>query len=118
MPVTIIAPQLGSKTASEVRNAAVSLVSILDSGELLTGTPTVLEVTTTDLTLANKAVNTEALTVNGLAVAIGQAVVFNVAGGTAGTTYQTYQIQIVVDTDATPAQRLYINTKLRVTADA
>lgn len=103
------------KTASEVRNVAVSFVDELDSGELLTGTPTVAEVTTSDLSLTNKAVNTAALTISGKAVAIGQAVQFKVSGGTAGT---TYTIKVTVSTDATPAQTLICALVIEVLADS
>ena len=92
--------------------AAVSFQGKLDSGELLTGTPTVVEVTTSDLTLANKAVSTAALTIDGVSNAIGEAVQFSITGGTAGT---TYTINIQVGTDATVAQTLETNVTLEVT---
>lgn len=105
------ATQRHTKTASEARNVVVSFKGKLDAGELLTGTPTVEEVTTTDLTLTNKAVNTAELTILGTAVAIGEAVQFKVAGGTAGT---EYTIRITSVTNATAAQTLVENIKLRV----
>jgi len=105
--------QTQQKTVSEVRNVAVSFSGKLDSGELLTGTPTVTEVTTTDLTFASEAVNTAALTVNGESTPIGEAVQFSVTGGSVGT----YEIKIAVGTDATPAQTLYGTIKLKVVAD-
>lgn len=80
------------------RNVAVSFVDALDTGELLTGTPTV---TATGLTITNKAVSTGSLTINGDPAAAGQAVQFSVSGGTAGT---EYTITITVNTDSTPAQ--------------
>ncbi len=109
------APQIRCKTASEVRIAAVSFLGKLDSGELLTGTPVVAEVTSSDLTLANKAVNTGALAIDGVSNAIGEAVQFSIAGGTAAT---TYAINISVGTDSTPAQTLITNVTLEVTADS
>lgn len=109
-----IALQTQQKTASEVRNVAVSFAGKLDSGELLTGTPTVTEVTTTDLTFASQAVNTAALTINGVSTAIGRAAQFKVTGGTAGT---TYEITVSCGTDATPAQTLYGTIKLKVVED-
>lgn len=102
-------------SAGETRMVAVSFIGKLDSGELLTGTPTVTEVTTTDLTLDNKAVNTAALTIDGATVAVGQAIQFSVTGGTAGT---TYQITCSCGTDATPAQTLVATVTLVVEADA
>ncbi len=85
----------------------VELVSIqytdhLDSGESLTGTPTVVEVTTSDLTLANKAVNSATYvdSIVGNTVAIGAAVQFTVTT----TTAATYKIRVTVSTDASPAR--------------
>ncbi len=106
------AHQIQSKTAAEVRVVAVSFQGKLDSGELLTGTPTIVEVTTSDLTLANKAVSTVALTIDGTSNAIGEAVQFSVTGGTAGV---TYTINAQVGTDSTPAQTLEVNLTLIVT---
>ena len=108
------APQRPSKTASEVRNVAVSFVGKLDSGELLTGSPTVAE-STGDLAIANVAVSTAALTINGASVAAGAAVQFSVSGGTAGT---TYVITIACGTDSTPAQTLRGAIYLPVVADS
>lgn len=88
----------------ETRNVAVDFQDVLDSGELLTGTPTVAEVTTTDLTIASKAINTAALTIDGRAVAIGEAVQFKVSGQLAANS--PYTIKITVSTTASPAQTL------------
>ena len=101
-------------SAGETRMVGVSFIGELDSGELLTGTPTVAEVTTTDLTLANKVVNTAELTLDGVTVAIGQAVQFSITGGTAGV---TYQITCTCGTDATPAQTLIQTVTIVVEAD-
>lgn len=112
MPNT--APQRRTKTVGETRNVAVSFVDVLDASELLTGTPTVLEVTSTDLTLTNKAVNAQAMTVNGVACLAGQVVTFTVAGGVAGT---TYDIRITVSTNASNAQTLQATVRLKVVAN-
>lgn len=98
------APQKPTIAVGEIRNVAVSFADVLDSGELLTGTPTVVEVTTTDLTLSSKAVNTAALTINGESVAIGKAVQFRVSGQLVANS--PYTIKITVSTDASPAQTL------------
>ena len=108
------AQQLYTKPVSATRNAAVSFSDELDSGELLTGTPTVAEVSTSDLTIDNAAVSTAELTINGEAVPIGEAVQFRVAGGVAGT---SYDITISVGTDSTPAQTLFGKVQLDVDAD-
>lgn len=110
--------QRPTKTASEVRNVAVSFSGKLDDGELLTGTPTVTEVSPSSpqaLSFSNIAVNTAALTINGVTVPIGEAVQFSLSGGVANT---AYTIKIAVGTDATPAQTLYGSIDIRVKADA
>jgi hypothetical protein len=107
-------PHRQTKTVSEVRNVAVDFRGKLDDGELLTGAPTIAEVTTTNLTFANQAVNTSAIKIRGVSVAIGQAVQFKVSGGTADT---TYTIRITVGTTATPAQTLIETVRLQVIAD-
>ena len=112
MPNT--APQRRTKTVGETRNVAVSFAAVLDDGELLTGTPTVVEVTSTDLTLSNKAVSSDAMIVNGVQCAAGQVVTFTVAGGVAG---EAYEIRVTVGTDAAHAQTLQATVKLRVVAN-
>lgn len=111
--MSILAPNRPRKTVSGVRNVAVSFANVVDSGELLTGTPTITG-SPSGLTFANQAVNTAALTINGESVAIGNAVQFKVAGGTADT---EYTILVQVSTDATPAQTFYDSLKLLVVAD-
>ncbi len=80
------APQVHVKAPGETRNITIDYAQKLDSGELLTGTPTVTGAPT-GLTIANVAVNTVALTINGQSRVAGQAVGFTAAGGTAGVTY-------------------------------
>jgi hypothetical protein len=109
------APQRREKTVSEARNIAIDFTGKLDAGELLTGTPTVVEIVTADLTLSNKAINTSAKTINGVSVATGMAVLFKAAGGEAG---RSYRIQITVTTNASPAQTLVENVILKVIADS
>jgi hypothetical protein len=98
-----------------VRNFAVSFVDVLDAGELLTGTPTVVdEATTGVLTIGNKAVNTAALTINNHPAAIGQAVQFSVSGQVASAS--EYAIKITVQTTSTPPQTLVGVVKFRAEA--
>jgi len=108
-----IAREIRNKTVSAVRNITVSFSGKLDDGELLTGTPTVTEVTTTDLTISNETASVGALVVNGVLTPTGEAVQFSVTGGSVGT----YQITIAVNTDSLPAQLLYGTIKLKVVAD-
>ena len=107
--MTITLPQLHQIGAGETRNVAIDLKSELDSGELLTGAPTITEQVTTDLTLSNKSVNTAQITVNDRTVAIGEAVQFSVTGQNDGT---DYAILISVGTDSTPAQTIEVIARL------
>jgi len=107
----VYATQIRQKSSSEVRNVAISYADKVESGELLTGTPTITEVSSSDLTLSNKIVSTGALTINGVSVAAGAAITFTVAGGTAGT---TYDIRIQCGTDATNAQTFDDHVQLEV----
>lgn len=109
-----VEPDILEKKVSEVRNVAVSYANILDDGEILSGTPTIVEVTTPDLTLTDKIISTVKLTINGKSVPIAEAVQFKVAVGLANT---NYDIRITISTDATPAQTLITTIRLRVKAD-
>lgn len=111
--MSVRAPQIHCKSVSEVRNVAFDFSGKLDDGELLTGTPTVTD-ETGDLTISNVKVNTEALTILGNTVAVGQAVQFRVSGGTAGA---SYDVAITVSTNATPAQTLRGVAPLNVIED-
>lgn len=103
-----IAQPAHEKTAGETRNVAVDCRDLLDSGETLTGTPTV---SGTGLTLSGATVNVAALTLQGATVGIGQAVQFTVAGGTAGTRYL-----IRVTASSSGGQTLQFDVPLKVTA--
>jgi len=102
------------KRVSEIRNVAVDMRGKLDTGELLSGLPVILEEETTDLTFSNAAVNTAIIRVNGRDVGIGQAVQFRVSGGVENT---KYSIRVTVTTTSTPAQTLLQNCALNVIED-
>ena len=106
-----IASELHEMVNTETRAVALGFINKLESGELLTGTPTVAEETTSDLTITNKAVNTATLTISGISHAPGQAVQFLVTGGTANT---LYSVDVLCGTDATPAQTLNGEVRIRV----
>jgi len=108
------APQIHTKSVSAVRNIAYAFDDVLDSGELLTGTPTIAEVTTTDLTISSKSVSTAELIIDGITTPIGEAVQCSITGGVADT---SYDVLITVSTDATPAQTLTGKFTLKVIAD-
>ncbi len=96
-------------SAGDVETIAIDYIDQLDTGELLTGTPTIAEVTTTDLTLSNKAVSTGTLTILGRTVSPGKAVQCTVSGQQAGT---TYTIRVTVSTDATTPRTFVRDIKL------
>ncbi len=87
----------------EIRNVSIDMRGKLDAGELVTGIPTIAEITTTDLSFANNAFNTGDVTINGSVCATGQAVLFKVSGFLSGV---KYRIRVTATTTATPAQTL------------
>lgn len=112
--MSIEVQEVQSKAKSGARNAAVSFKGKLDSGELLTGTPTAVEMATSDLTISNVGVSTKALTINDSTVSIGEAVQFKVVGGIPG---RIYRIRVTGPTDSTPAQSLVTIVRVKVIAD-
>ena len=110
--MAVRAPQFPIQSITETRFHAVSFVGKLDTGETLTGTPTVTEIDTAHLTITNKAVNSTALTINGHSVAIGQAVQCKVVSSAmvAGTTYR-----ILVTCTTTAGQVLNGEIRFRAT---
>jgi hypothetical protein len=95
-------PDRPHAATGETNNISVDFTDVLDSGELLTGTPTIVEQDTSDLTITNVAVNTAALTINSRTVAIGMAIQGAVSGQT--TTNSPYTLTVTASTDSTPAQ--------------
>lgn len=109
-----IAPQLHEVGIAETRAIAVDFQGKLEQNsplEKLSGTPTVTEVTTTDLTLASKAISTGILSINGVDVPIAMAVQFTVdaSGGTVG---KEYTIKIVCGTDGSQTVSGYVKVKV------
>ncbi len=96
------APQRPTSVPGNEDLHSVSAVGQLDSGELVASVTDVVEVTTTDLTISNKAVSTTELTINNLAVAIGKAIQFKVVGQVVANS--PYRLKVTVVTDSTPAQ--------------
>ena len=110
------APQINEMSVGETRNIAISFSGNLDTGELLTGTPTLEDCAAPSpavLVFTSVAVNTAILTINGVSVPIGEAVQGSVTATTAGK----YSIKATAASDATPAQALIGKTDLRVNAD-
>jgi hypothetical protein len=96
MPVS--APQVREVSTNEVRIISADFKGKLDEGELLTGTPTITEVSTDHLTLSSKQVSTVELVVNQRRCAIGEVAQFKVdaSGAAPGT---TYEVDIICGTD-------------------
>lgn len=78
--------QVKAYDAAEVRLVVVSFDAVLEADETLTGTPTATDATT-DLTLASKAVSSDAFVLYGRTIPAARCVQFTTTGGTAGTTY-------------------------------
>lgn len=108
-----LADQIHYQTVGETRNHALGFIGRLDSGELLTGTPIILEVTTAILTIASEAVSTTTLTIDGTSHTAGQALQCSVTGATAGE----YQILWECATDSSPAQTVQGKTTIIIEAE-
>ena len=89
--------QRGEMSAGGTDDVAISFADKLRGSELLTGTPTVVEVDTSDLTLSNKAISTAILTILGESTAIAAAVQFRMLAGT--SVRGTYEILVTATTD-------------------
>lgn len=100
-----------TKRAGETITIPVDFSRRMISGELLSGTPTVVEIATSGLTIGDPLLNTAEWTISGKPAAISRAVLFSVAGGVAGT---LYTIRVTAVTDETPAQTLIEYVQLRV----
>jgi len=100
----LVADQHPPVYEGEVRNFAVSFADCLDDGEKLTGTPTVEEQSTSDLTISSIKRNSAAITVNEVSVAANEAVQFRASGFLAAT--GEYTLLITITTDANPAQTI------------
>lgn len=98
-----MAAESRTKLPGEVLNAAIDMRERLESGESITGTPTVDATPSAGITIDNVAVNGSSRVINGKSVPAGKAVTFRVAAGTAGT---TYALTVEAVTNASPAQTI------------
>jgi hypothetical protein len=111
--------KLGRKpiAVSDVDVISVDCTDWLDSGELLTGTPTITERTSFgDIAFANNVVNGSAITMFGRTIAASSAVQWKVSGQSrkANGDPQIYEVEFSVTTDATPARTLVRSVELEV----
>ena len=83
-------------SVGETELVSIDYTNGLEADELLTGTPTVVEVTTAHLTIASKVVTTEEVRIFERNVALGKAIQFTVSGQRINT---QYSIRITVSTD-------------------
>ena len=101
--MTIKAKELPRKSTNDTDAGAVSFALELRSGELLTGTPTAEEQTTSALTLSNIGLNSGTVDIANQTTLANQAITFSVAGGSSGT---LYSIKVTCGTDSSPARSL------------
>ena len=87
-----------------VRRCHVDLSHELASTELLSGTPTVVEVGSSQLTITDVTVSTVPETVDGETVAIGKAVLFTCQCATEGV----YVVMVSVQTSSRPTQQVLV----------
>lgn len=114
------------QASDEIRNHGVDCTGKLETGELMTGTPTITAEVLADnrtdaeiaslptpaaLALSNKQVSTAILTINSKRVPVGQAVAFTCTGGTSGV---DYKIKILCGTNSTPAETVKGKLELKV----
>jgi hypothetical protein len=92
----------------------VSFAALLDASETLTGTPAVVEQTTSDLTISAVAVNTATfLDANGDTVAIGEGVQFRVgADGDNSNSGNSYWLDVQSGTSDSNTRE--VDVKLRI----
>ena len=110
--MTQIALQRPEIFDSDERIGSVSYVGEIDDGETLSGTPTVTEVTTSDLTISNVAIGTTARTINKKSVAANKYVTFFVKDQVSG---KTYTVDVRCGTSSDPAQNIKIRCFFTVT---
>jgi len=103
--VTKTAHQQHDILAGESRIISFDCRGVLDAGETLTGTPTVAEVGTADLSFSSESVSTAVLTINGVSVGMGLAAqcLVNASGAEEGL----YTLVITCSTSAGQTIKAY-----------
>ena len=89
---------------NSIRQCHIDFTRELAPTELLTGTPTVVEVGTSQLAITDVSVSTVPETVDGETVAIGKAVTFTVSCATEGV----YTLVVSVQTSSRPTQQVLV----------
>jgi hypothetical protein len=98
--MAIVLPEIWKSSVDDEEAGAINISPYLDSGELVASV-TVTEITTSDLTLTNKAVSTAQLTILDETVPIGEAIQFTYSGCLVGV---LYKLAVQITTDSTPAR--------------
>jgi len=100
-------------SAGDTETIAIDYTDILDGTEALTGTPTIVEPTTTGVVLDNKQLNSAAITVLGRSVAANNAVQCSAAfSSTMSGTTKT--IRVTISTNGSPARTWVRDVKIKV----
>jgi len=99
--MTVHARQEHEIAKGATRTVSVSFAGKLESGEVLTGTPSVTAVSGS-ATVGSIARNSAAITVNGVSVATNKAVVFSVSA----LTQPRVTLRVACGTDGSPSQTL------------
>ena len=107
MAITLQTKRISAGATRVVSVSFLDWLEGLGGTALLTGTPTIVEVTTSVLTLANKAINTATVLINHSgrlrSVIAGKAVQFSVVTPSNGSG-TTYRVRITATTNSTPAE--------------
>lgn len=98
------AKQIEDKHPSETDVGLADFGPSLRSGELL-ATLSSISVSPTGPTISNAGITATDETIQGITVTAGEGIIFSVAGGTDGT---SYDITVTVTTDGTPARTLVL----------
>jgi hypothetical protein len=87
-------------SVGDIETFAADFTDLLDDTEVIEN-PVVDELTTSDLTIANVAINVAQIVIRHRTIEIGKGLQFSVTGQKLGV---TYTLLIEVDTDSTPAR--------------
>lgn len=98
------APQIHTIRVGSDENISVDCSPVLDTSELMTGIPTVEEVSTSDLTITDVSINTQTMTINSSTVIAGKAIQFSVADVPVSALGETKKIRLTFTTDSTPVR--------------
>ena len=107
--VNRVAPQIHRILAGEVVIISADCQGYLDEGETITGAVTVTEETTSQFSISGAQANTTALTINGQAVPIREAVLATVDATGAAVGSYTLLITFVTSSSQTRKGRVCLN---------